>query len=525
MRSTRVVFKAVVLVKVFVVVLPFAIAVDWRLLDILEEHVPMVLKNHPDLIKICKEDDNCPYKKILHTDNCWGYEENCDKPYFEDFTKCFDNSKKRIYWTQADFGKLKQHLEEMKTRQICKSDDMNGSSLVCTKDAAMCRAKNLFLHFPNFGKREQNVVLVPDEGFIGGSCNLNKDLLDKETSIKRSLTTWGFQLQSFRSLESNPFVADNDSNCDIIINKPVVFVQLDAVGNLYHHFCDFFNLYLTQHANNSWFGTDVQIVRWNDHSRFRDPFMDAWKVFTDHPVLSLHDFADKRVCIPDATFAFLPRMLHGLYYSTYLNQECRGSGLIKSFSDHLLHRLGINSDMGQVSDVIRVTFLARGGKSDRVVFRRVLNIDALVKRLHKLPNFKVKVVSYDFGEMSFLEQLQITRNTDLFIGMHGAGLTHFLFLPDWAIAFELYNCGDIRCYRDLAALRGLQYLTWEDDSKIQDHDRGVHPQYGDHTKFWNFSFDVEEFIRLVRKARNMLLENDRFRHLAKRKMKSSNDEL
>nr|XP_039263977.1 EGF domain-specific O-linked N-acetylglucosamine transferase-like [Styela clava] len=488
------------------------VALDWQSLKLLDEHATMVLRNNRELGGGGATDEDCPYKESLKTESCWGYEKDCKKPYFDEFTNCSSKEEKRKYWTQADFGKLKQHLEEMKSRQICKSENIDGSSLTCTQDATMCKAKNLYIHFPNFDKRDQNVILVPDDGVIGGYCSLNKELLKQETKIKRSLSTWGFQLQSFQPLKSNPFA---DKSCDIILDKPVVFVQLDSVGNLYHHFCDFFNLYLTQHANNSWFGTDVQIVRWNEHPRFRDPFMDAWKAFTDSSVLSLHDFAYKRVCIPDATFAFLPRMIHGLYYSTYLEQGCRGSGLVKSFGDHLLHRLGIKSDTDHVSDVIRVTFLARGGKSDRLVFRRVLNLEALVKRLNKLPNIEVKVVSYDFDEMNFLEQLQTTRKTDLFIGMHGAGLAHFLFLPDWAVAFELYNCGDIRCYRDLAGLRGLRYLTWEDESKVRDHDRGIHPHYGDHAKFWNFSFDVEEFIRLVRKARNMLLETDRFRHLKK----------
>ena len=32
--------------------------------------------------------------------------------------------------------------------------------------------------------------------------------------------------------------------------------------NLYHHFCDFFNLYASQHANGS-FSDDIYIVRWD----------------------------------------------------------------------------------------------------------------------------------------------------------------------------------------------------------------------------------------------------------------------
>jgi len=37
----------------------------------------------------------------------------------------------------------------------------------------------------------------------------------------------------------------------------------------------------------------------------------------------------------------------------------------------------------------------------------------------------------------FLEQLGVIQETDVLIGMHGAGLTHMLFFPDWAAVFEV----------------------------------------------------------------------------------------
>jgi hypothetical protein len=39
--------------------------------------------------------------------------------------------------------------------------------------------------------------------------------------------------------------------------------------------------------------------------------------------------------------------------------------------------------------------------------------------------------------MDFKKQLENTYNTDIFIGIHGAGLSHLMFLPDWAVVFEL----------------------------------------------------------------------------------------
>ena len=32
---------------------------------------------------------------------------------------------------------------------------------------------------------------------------------------------------------------------------------------------------------------------------------------------------------------------------------------------------------------------------------------------------------------------QISHNSDIFIGLHGAGLTHMLFQPDWGSVIEL----------------------------------------------------------------------------------------
>ena len=34
---------------------------------------------------------------------------------------------------------------------------------------------------------------------------------------------------------------------------------------------------------------------------------------------------------------------------------------------------------------------------------------------------------------------QTTYNSDIFIGMHGAGLAHVMFLPDWAALFEMWE--------------------------------------------------------------------------------------
>lgn len=71
------------------------------------------------------------------------------------------------------------------------------------------------------------------------------------------------------------FQISNDSvRCDVFLDKPSILMKLDSGVNIYHHFCDFFNLYLTQHVNNSWFGKDVQLIMWDTVSldRISTPF-------------------------------------------------------------------------------------------------------------------------------------------------------------------------------------------------------------------------------------------------------------
>lgn len=96
----------------------------------------------------------------------------------------------------------------------------------------------------------------------------------------------------------------------------------------------------------------------------------------------------------------------------------------------MLHRLNIPLRPKR-NQKIRITFLERNTK-----FRNVLNSAELIAEIHKNETYKVNSVIFD-KRVTFLEQLDVIRNSDVFIGMHGAGLTHLLFLPKWASVFEL----------------------------------------------------------------------------------------
>ncbi|XP_043564250.1 EGF domain-specific O-linked N-acetylglucosamine transferase isoform X4 [Chiloscyllium plagiosum] len=404
-----------------------------------DEHIPYFLHNNMHIANRCKKDPLCPFMKHLRKlQSCWGYEDNCKPEHRFSYPVCSDATSG---WYKEDFLQ---------------------------------------------------------EGEIGGHCKLDRKVLLAEGEHKSPLQSWFAELQSYSQLNFEL----KDENCDLIIEKPSYFMKLDAGVNMYHHFCDFVNLYISQHINNS-FDTDVNIIMWDTSSYgYGDLFSDTWKVFTDHNIIHLKTFDFKKVCFKEVVFSLLPRMRYGLFYNTPLVPDCFSTGMFRAFSQHVLFRLNITQERPQIGK-IRVTLLVRSTQ-----YRRILNQDELVKALKTVTVFDVRVV--DYKDIRFLEQLKITHNSDIFISIHGAGLTHLLFLPDWAVIFELYNCEDERCYFDLARLRGVNYMTWEKSDKVISQDKGHHPTLGDHPKFTNYSFDVTEFMHLVMSAAQKVIQHPKW---------------
>lgn len=74
-------------------------------------------------------------------------------------------------------------------------------------------------------------------------------------------------LTIFRGHELEHFASYSDfrvseHSCDVIFDKPTVLIKLDASVNMYHHFCDFINLYASQHINGS-IDMDIDILWWD----------------------------------------------------------------------------------------------------------------------------------------------------------------------------------------------------------------------------------------------------------------------
>lgn len=425
-----------------------------------------------------------------------------------------------IFFNTADFGYIRQQRNELK--YFCSpNSNKQTSSIECTKYTRFCRAKNIYINFRNLVHLPEPIRYredILDYGDIGGyDCDYFRNDLLNESGHKSPLMSWFAEISQFRNISQQKPV-----KCDVKFDKPTYIMKLDATINMYHHFCDFINLYLSFHLNGS-FDRDNQIIIWDTYP-YRSNFGIVWQAFTRNNLINLSMLKDKTVCFTNVIFPLLPRMIYGLYYNMPLIPGCSNSGIFRAFNRHLLFHLNLKDSENIVTDdqdnVINITFIKRNTR-----YRQILNQQQLIDSLRsflKVQNQKIKVniQLVDFNHrMPFIEQIRLSSQTDILIGIHGAGLTHTLFQPDYGILFELYNCDDHDCYKDLARLRGIHYLTWQDKTKLKvimdDTQKADQQATGSaHAKFVNYHFDSDEFVRitwqaisLVRKRKKLFIQD------------------
>ena len=124
---------------------------------------------------------------------------------------------------------------------------------------------------------------------------------------------------------------DNIMLCDTVVSKPTILMKVDLTWNMYHHFCDFFNIFMSLNLNGSVApepaGRQILIL---DNHPYHSSFRPAWKSLTDRPLWDLNSVAGKRICFTDLLLPLLPRMVYGLYYGTPLIPGCHSSSMLRS---------------------------------------------------------------------------------------------------------------------------------------------------------------------------------------------------
>lgn len=157
--------------------------------------------------------------------------------------------------------------------------------------------------------------------------------------------------------------------------------------------------------------------------------------------------------------------------------------LLADWRRFFLSRHGIAHDDGPerpecanltVLFVWRRDYLAHPRNPTGRVNRKIANEADLVAtaRRELLPTAHVRGEQLDALPMR--EQLLLVRDTDVLVGMHGAGLSHTLFLPRRAALIEFYPTywsPDNAHFRKMAEWRGLHYARWVNQDQHLENNR------------------------------------------------------
>lgn len=299
--------------------------------DLPLEHLKRYLNTFTKVREQCEANKECTnkyLKQISDTDSkaCWGFEQDCEKKNRFQTPSCpgahtgwVRNKETQVntFYQQTDFGYVQHQLDELML--MCEPKLITDSSLECTKYLRFCRGRYLMLDFRDLAKRNERIryhmdVLGP--GQIQGYCKLNETRLKQEMDHMGALQSWSPELRNFVQASNN--FNENSEECDMFINTPTFLMKIDATYNMYHHFCDFFNLYATLFVNQthySAFDTNTQIIVWETYP-YDSPFADTFRAFSHNPVWTLDQVKGKRICFRNVVLPLLPRMIFGLYYNT-----------------------------------------------------------------------------------------------------------------------------------------------------------------------------------------------------------------
>ncbi|CAK7227208.1 hypothetical protein SCUCBS95973_006465 [Sporothrix curviconia] len=242
---------------------------------------------------------------------------------------------------------------------------------------------------------------------------------------------------------------------------------------------------------------NMQVVILDD--RLDGPYFDLWTLFSGRPPLRIKQLAtdpgaasfygldgsdsshssdssdtsdaasvEHRLIVP------LAGASNPIWQNDWTARDCTRSETLRAFVGRVLRHYGVvdkaagrekpaadNSNSNDDDKKIRVTFVDRKDVNTRRLADQDRLLDAL-RAAYGGANGTVRVDAVDFGTLPFAEQLRVARATDVLVGVHGAGLTHTMFLREQTSAVVEIQPSDMAAtfmgFRNLANMRGVAYF-------------------------------------------------------------------
>ncbi|XP_052812960.1 uncharacterized protein LOC128240371 [Mya arenaria] len=320
----------------------------------------------------------------------------------------------------------------------------------------------------------RNVTLQPNSSKFYIPCD-DKRKLDYSFDYGKEgthLNTWMNNVEIYSRQQYSNSVQKNEVQSVIhqtvngvlsdidLKDKVVVAVQRYESANLYHTMTDWYNVFLVATLLDIPL-KNVSVLLSGGYTK--GLLEHTWKsLFT---TVFYTDSLSHPLKLPTLVWSVLgyesPINHHGLENMPFLNEFVRfflGQHSITSTKS-------LNCDKIVIVFIWRRDYVAHKGNPSGLISRKIKNEQELLDYFRKRnPHAEVSGIQLDL--LSFKEQLQVISNADVLISMHGAGLTHTLFLPPHAGVIELFTLTwtkyfGLDHFRTMARWKDLQYQAWQ----------------------------------------------------------------
>ncbi|KAF2835556.1 glycosyltransferase family 61 protein [Patellaria atrata CBS 101060] len=196
---------------------------------------------------------------------------------------------------------------------------------------------------------------------------------------------------------------------------------------------------------------DTQVIITDSHPDHN--LYELWNLLGFKSVMRLPDYlaSENATCLDNVLFP-LAGGSNTMWHGDWRLKDCRNSRFLDIFIDRIMGHYGIDHTRKSDGPIV-VTFIDRRGR------RKFRDQAKHVKRFQEnFPNVKVNVV--DFADIPYSEQIRIVAKSDILAGIHGAALTHAMYLPPQSSVVEIqpYKLKH-RGFRNLAKLLGHRYFN------------------------------------------------------------------
>ena len=264
---------------------------------------------------------------------------------------------------------------------------------------------------------------------------------------------------------------------------PTIFITRYEYANLWHVVTDFYNTFLTLRVANlverdpqskHWVVRPHQIIWLDAHAKGN--LDDAWIfLFQSANVTRLHSWVEnvQQNSLSDCMSLFAESWVvpagHESPMENFDLYGCREqTGAWREFISFVTDRVEIPPFTSRkIILVLRRDYVSHPRNQRGTVYRKISNEQEVVEAIQTIPC--VSGFAVDFSTLSFQEQAKMVGSANILVGLHGAGLTHAIWMDKRATLLEIPLEDEQPHFGMTSKFSGINYISRGLTKKVDDY--------------------------------------------------------